>query len=90
LFIHQGPDGGYLPLDDRLFARLYHASAAKWGSGRAYFDRLAAEMERDRAKTEAQTRQDSLDSGMDVWKSTQISVSMHGKSNGSKFADYLS
>lgn len=90
LFIHQGPAGEYLPLDDRLFARLYHASATKWGSGKQYFDRLSAEMARDREKAEKQARQDSLDSGMDVWKSTQISVSMRGKSNGSKFADYLS
>jgi hypothetical protein len=90
LFIHSGPSGEYLPLDDRLFARLYYASAAKWGSGKQYFDRLAAEMERDRERTEKQARQDTHDAGMDVWKSTQISVAMRGKSNGSKFSDYLS
>jgi hypothetical protein len=90
LFIHQGPDGGYLPLDDRLFARLYHASAAKWGSGKQYFDRLAAEFERDRAKAEAAARQVSLDRGIDFWKTTQISVSGCGKSTGSKFSEYLS
>ncbi len=90
LFVHNGPTGEYLPLDDRLFARLYHASRSKWGSGKAYFERLSNEMLRDRAKSEADTRQYVHDSGMDVWKSTQISVSMRGKSNGSKFADYLS
>ena len=90
LFIHKGPSGEYLPLDDRLFARLYHASRAKWVSGKQYFDRLASEMTRDREKTEAQARQDSLDAGLDFWKTTQISMSMRGKSNGSKFADWLS
>jgi hypothetical protein len=90
LFVHRGPSGEYLPLDDRLFARLYHASAAKWGSGKQYFARLQAEMERDRLKSEAAARQDTLDRGVDWWKTTQISVSGCGKSVGSKFSDHLS
>jgi hypothetical protein len=88
LFVHRGPDGEYLPLDDRLFARLYHASAAKWGSGRQYFDRIASEAARDREKAEKQARQDSLDAAMPAFEEAQIKVSMFGPSNGSKFADY--
>ncbi len=88
LFIHSGPSGEYLPLDDRLFARLYHASQAKWGTGKRYFERLAAEMDRDREKAEQESRQDTQDRGIDFWKTTQISVSQFGKSNGSKFSEY--
>lgn len=88
LFVHRGPSGEYLPLDERVFARLYHASADKWGSGKRYFARLLEEQERDREKAEASARQDTLDRGIDVWKHGQIQVAMRGKSSGSKFSDY--
>jgi hypothetical protein len=90
LFIHKDVDGGYLPLDERVFARLYHASADAHGSAVKYFDRVASEMLRDREKREAQSLDDSIQHAMEAFNHSQISVSMRGKSSGSKFADYHS
>lgn len=88
LFIHKDVDGGYLPLDERVFARLYHASSDKHGSAIKYFDRVAAEMQRDREKAEAAALDDTIQHAMESFNHSQISVSMHGKSSGSKFSDY--
>ena len=55
LFPVVGGDKKYAPLDERVFARLYDASAAKWGNGKRYFDRIESEILRDRAKAEANT-----------------------------------
>lgn len=88
LFIHQGPSGEYLPLDERIHARLYHASADKHGNGKRYFQRLVEEMERDRAKRAAKDHQDLIDSAMPSFDHAQIQVSGFGKSSGSKFSTY--
>lgn len=88
LFIHKDIDGGYLPLDERLFARLFAASADVHGSAVNYFNRVVSEMERDKAKAEAQALDDTIQHAMESFNHSQISVSMAGKSSGSKFSDY--
>lgn len=90
LFIHKDVDGSYLPLDERLFARLYVASADVNGNAVKYFNRVVEEMERDKAKREASELQDSIDRAMDVYDHSQIKVAMHGESSGSKFSTYHS
>lgn len=89
LFVHHDRHGHGLPLDPRVFARLYAISAQTWGSGKAYFDRLQREFERDRAQQAQQWRQDTIDAAMPSWDYSQIKVSGCGPSNGSKFADYF-
>lgn len=85
LFIHQGPDGEHLPLDERVIARLWHSSSMANGSGREYFDRLVSEMKRDQEKREAQTRQDTMDQALERgWDYTRIK----NIGKGSKFSDY--
>jgi hypothetical protein len=88
LFIHRDVDGGYLPLDERLFARLYHASADAHGSAQKYFERVASEMIRDREKEEQKSLDDSIQHAMESFNHSQISVAMRGKSSGSKFSTY--
>ena len=88
LFIVRGPDGEYQPLDERVFARLYAASVLKHGSGKEYFNRIVAEMERDKEKQEAQSLQERIDAAMPAFEHAQIKVAMRGKSSGSKFTTY--
>jgi hypothetical protein len=87
LFVHNGPNGEYLPLDERVFARLYSASAAAHGSGKAYFQRIVDEMERDKARTDKQNLQDSIDIAMESFDHSRIKVG-YGPSSGSKFSKY--
>lgn len=87
LFPIRYPDGSYMPLDNRIFAQLYYISAARWGNGLRYFDRILAELDRDEEKRVA-SRKDSVGwLARDYWKHTQPSVSMCGPSNGSKTAN---
>jgi hypothetical protein len=89
LFIHEGPDREYLPLDERVLARLYHASAMKHGDARKYFDRIAAEIMRDRETKEKDDFQDTMDKAMETgWDFSRIKVSGCGQSSGSKFSDF--
>ena len=90
LFIHWDEDHSYLPLDERLLARLYASSVDTFGSAKRYFDHVASIIERDREKAEKQFTQDSIDRMMPFYNHAQISVSMAGKSSGSKFARYHS
>src|SRR4051812_3115894 len=48
LFIHQDENGDYLPLDERVYARLYGCSVMANGSAKAYLARVIDEMEHDR------------------------------------------
>ena len=89
LFIHNGPDGDYCPLDERLFARLYHASAQVHGSGKQYFERIIREMERDKERREKQHTQDTIDLAMPSFEHSKIQIGYGNRNNGSKFADYL-
>ena len=86
----QHDDGSYMPLDERLLAALYAASGRKWGNGREYFLAIEREMERDRAAKERRQKQEAVDLAMPTYEHSQISVSMAGQSNGSKFSKYHS
>jgi hypothetical protein len=73
-------------LDERVLARLYMASAARWGDGRRYFDAIQREIERQQERTEMKARNDAVDQAMPFWEHSRISTA--GK--GNKFADYHS
>ena len=88
LFIHNGPSGEHLPLDERLLARLYASSVMEHGSAREYFNRISSEMKRDREKAREASKQETIDKGMEIFDHSQIKVSMAGKSSGSKFSTY--
>ena len=90
LFVVKEADGSYRPLDERTLARLYEASVLAHGSGKAYFQRIQDEMERDKERQRAQDTQDAIDMSMPFFDHSQIKVAMRGKSNGSKFATYHS
>ena len=89
LFIHNGPNGEHLPLDERLFARVYSCSAVHQGniSGKQYFERIVSEMEREKAASDRAIEQESRDRAGDVWDHAQIKVG-YGPSSGSKFTRY--
>lgn len=88
LFVHHDGQGGHAPLDERLLARL-HFIDMKNDSSKRYFDRIQSEMERDKASRDRQYTQDTLDLAIERgWDHSRISVSMRGKSNGSKFSNY--
>ena len=84
LFIHQDSDGSYLPLDERLLARLFSASADRWGNAKEYFRSVEREIERRREKQHAASLQDSIDRAMTVFDYSQIK----NIGKGSKFATY--
>ena len=84
------PDGSYMPLDERFLAALYNASGRRWGNGREYFLAIEREIERDRETRDRARTQEAIDLAMPSFEHSQISVAMHGKSNGSKFSDYHS
>lgn len=88
LFIHNGPDGGYLPLDERIKARLWSCSADQHGSGREYFAKIEREYHRDQAKKEERLRQEAIDQAMPFFEHSKIKVAMRGKSSGDKFSTY--
>jgi hypothetical protein len=85
LFIHQDADHNYLPLDPRVFARLYSASARVHGSAKAYFDRITREFERDQEKKEARLNQEAVDRAMPQWTYSQIK----NIGRGSKFSEFF-
>lgn len=89
LFILKDGEGRYLPPDERCLARLYSASARRWGSAKEYFNAVEREIVRDREKREAKDRADQVDMAMEHWEHSQIKVG-YGPNNGSKFADYHS
>jgi hypothetical protein len=77
-------------LDPRIFHRLFEASGRKWGSAKKYFDAVEREIKREDEMKNKQFNQDRKDETDPWFDFAQIKVSMAGKSNGSKFADYLS
>lgn len=77
-------------LDERVFARLFSASADRWGSGREYFRAVQRELEREKEASIKRTTQESVDRAMPFYDHSQISISMYGPSNGSKFSTYHS
>jgi len=90
LFPVRYADGSYMPLDERLFARLYAASAAKWGRGRDYFLAIEREMERDKEKAKLDRDSNVQHAAGEYYDHMKIQVSGCGPSNGSKFANHFS
>lgn len=90
LFPVQYDDGSFMPLDERVIARLYHASSRKWGSGKAYFDAVEREMARDKERARKQADTDHIDQSMETYNFSQIKVSGFGPSSGSKFSTFHS
>lgn len=88
LFIAHDGQGGYVPLDERIIARLYHASVLSSGSAKEYFNRVVSEMQRDKELREKKLHNDLIDSSMPSFDHSKIQVSGFGPSNGSKFATY--
>lgn len=86
LLFHVGPE----ELDNRVFHRLYSASADKWGSAKEYFLAVESQMEREREKRAKASTQDVVDQSMETFDFSQIKVAMRGPSNGSKFSTYHS
>lgn len=80
---------GSVGLDERVLARLYSASAQRWGNGKEYFLAVQREIERDREKSQARTLGLTLDKASEVFDHSQIKVG-YGKSSGSKFSTYHS
>lgn len=89
LFVWKYPDGSYAPLDNRVFARLYSASAAKWGNGKKYFDRVAYELEHEREQAEA-TRKDNVKYAAGEFYDHILPRVGYGSNTGSKFSTYHS
>lgn len=84
LFIHNAADGSYLPLDERVYARLYSASARVHGDGKKYFDRIQSEYWRDQERKEKRLRQEAVDQAMPFWEHSQIK----NIGKGNKFSTY--
>jgi len=77
-------------LDNRVFHRLYSASADKWGNAKEYFLAVEREFEREKEKRARDSRQETIDIAMETFDHSQIKVSMYGPSSGSKFSTYHS
>lgn len=86
LFVHEDIDKAYMPLDERLLARMYNASVMKHGSARNYVDRVIAEVERDRERQYRQDQQDQIDMAMPYFEHSQIK----NIGKGNKFSTYHS
>jgi hypothetical protein len=86
LFIVKESDNSYRPLDERIFARLFSASARKWGKGRDYFLAIEREMERDREKKEKNRNDDVRHSAGEYYDFMKIK----NIGKGSKFANHFS
>jgi hypothetical protein len=84
LFIHHGATRQYLPLDERVFARVYQVDATKNGGAKQYWNRIEAEFHRDEAKRQAALKQEAIDQAMPFWEYSQIK----SIGTGSKFATY--
>lgn len=89
LFVHKDTDGSYLPLDERVIARLVYASVLTHSNAKEYFNRVQAEYERDMEKRRAASLQETIDMATPHFDYSQIKVG-YGKSNGSKFSTYFS
>lgn len=87
LFPVQYPDKSYMPLDERIFARLYSADGMQWGSAKHYFEHFMAEFERDKAKREKDREDNVRYAAGEYYGHIVPSVSGYGPSNGSKFSN---
>lgn len=85
LFIVQYQSGAYMPLDERVFARLYEASADKWGNGQAYFRKIQREIESAQERRERKAVEESVERALEVFDYSQIK----NIGRGNKFSTYL-
>ena len=86
LFIHWGATHQYLPLDERVFARVYQVDGTHQGNAKSYFQRIEAEFNRDRERKDREWSQDTLDRAMPSFEYSQIkNIGL-----GSKFSTYHS
>lgn len=85
LFVHNGPQGQFMPLDERVFARLYWSSVDAWGSAKAYFDNVQRVAEREKEHESAKATQEGVDKGQEYMEYTKIK----NIGSGSKFTRYL-
>lgn len=90
LFPVVGESGDYAPLDERVFHRLYSASARAFGSAKEYFNSVEREMSRAKEGRDRRYHNDLMAEADDWFRHSQIQVSMAGKSRGDKFSTYLS
>ncbi len=90
LFPVQLPDGSYAPLDERTLAKVYEVSSRVWGNAKSYFNRIEAEMARDKALAESSRADNVKHAAGEYFDYTQPKVSMFGPSNGSKCSDLTS
>lgn len=84
LFVVRNDDGSYRPLDERILARLYEASGAKWGNGKQYFAAIVREQEREKERREAADLQETIDRAMPFFEHSQIK----NIGKGNKFSRY--
>jgi hypothetical protein len=85
LFVHQGPSREYLPLDERIFARLYWSSVDAWGSAKSYFDHMQSVMLRDKERQDLKDAEDGTYRGQEYLEYTKVK----NTGTGSKFSRYL-
>jgi hypothetical protein len=84
LFVHHDTQGQVMPLDERLLCRL-HLIDMKNSNAKAYFERVVAEINRDRERRQRQYDQDTMDLAIERgWDHSRISTA----GNGSKFARF--
>lgn len=74
----------YMPLDERTLAKVWDRSGRHWGSGRAYWDRIEAEITRDIQRKEDARRQEARDAADMQWDYRKIK----NIGSGSKFANH--
>lgn len=88
LFVHNGPNKEHLPLDERVFARIFTIDMqAQNSNALAYFDRVMGEMFRDKQAAKDKTTNENMDIAMESFEHAKIKIG-YGKSNGSKFSTY--
>lgn len=85
LFVHHDENHAYMPLDERLLARLYLIDATRNGGSKAYFARIVAEYERDQEKSRKDRQQDAIDRAMPYWEHSQIK----NIGKGNKFSTFF-
>lgn len=86
LFVLRYADQSYMPLDERMFARIYEISADKWGNARSYFDAIEREWERDREKSRSDRDDEVKHHAGDYYDYMKIK----NIGAGSKFSDHWS
>jgi hypothetical protein len=86
LFPVRDQDGSYLPLDERVLARIYAASVHTWSNAKKYFDAIEREWERDREKAKENRADDVKHSAGEYYDYMKIKSYGHG----SKFANHWS